>query len=146
MCESDIHTSTHRYLDMEARLETKTTASFKDLLVWKQAMELAKDCYLLTRSFPKEEIYGLTSQIRRASSSIPANIAEGTGRGSTKDYIQFLKIARGSVRELETHLLLSVNVGLTTSDSIAPILEQVDSVSCLLGRLIQSLTKKCEGA
>ncbi|MDO8586930.1 MAG: four helix bundle protein [Armatimonadota bacterium] len=120
-------------------MEKEKVMSFKDLLVWKQAMGLARDCYLMTRGFPKEELYGMTSQIRRASCSIPANIAEGTGRGSPKDYVQFLKIARGSVRELETHLLLSAQVNLTTAEVIAPILKQTESVAILLGRLIASL-------
>jgi four helix bundle protein len=113
--------------------------SFKDLMVWNQAMGLAKMCFLLTRSFPREELYGMTSQIRRASSSIPANIAEGSGRGSRKDYIQFLRIAKGSARELETHLLLSAEVEITMREHIEPILRQLDSVSILLGRLIHAL-------
>ena len=115
-------------------------ASFKDLLVWKQAMQLAKACYLVTRSFPKEELYGLTAQIRRASSSIPANIAEGSGRGSRRDYVQFLRVAQGSVRELETHLLLSVEVNLVAPQAIGPIQKQVESVAILLGKLIRALS------
>jgi len=99
----------------------------------------SRECYLLTRQFPKEELYGMISQIRRASSSIPANIAEGSGRGSRKDYIQFLRIAQGSVRELETHLLLSVEVELATLQIVTPILKQTESVAILLGKLIRSL-------
>lgn len=118
---------------------TNGVQSFRDLLVWKQSMELAKACYLLTRGFPKEEAYGLTSQIRRASTSVPANIAEGTGRGSRKDYAQFLKIARGSLRELETHLLLSVDVGVTSAAPLASLFDQIESVGILLGKLIRSL-------
>jgi four helix bundle protein len=121
-------------------MQERHVQSFKDLLVWKQSMELAKDCYLLTRGFPKEELFCLTSQIRRASVSVPANIAEGSGRGSRKDYVQFLRIAQGSIRELETHLLLSIEIGLTKPAIVDPILRQVESVAILLGKLIRSLS------
>jgi four helix bundle protein len=121
-------------------MQEKHLESFKDLLVWKQSMELAKNCYVLTRGFPKEELFCLTSQIRRASTSVPANIAEGSGRGSRKDYVQFLRIAQGSIRELETHILLSVEVGLTTLAIANPILRQAESVAILLGKLIRSLS------
>ena len=83
--------------------------SYRDLEVWKLAMSLAQGSYLLTRTFPKEELFGLTSQIcGRAAASIPANIAEGYGRDNPGDYIHMLRIANGSLKELETHLLLSV--------------------------------------
>ena len=116
-------------------------SSFKELLVWQQAMWLAKECYFLTKSFPREEIYGMTSQIRRAAASIPANIAEGSARGSQKDFAQFLRIAQGSLRELETHLLLSIDIGMVTSEYAEPILQHIESVSILLMRLIQSTQK-----
>lgn len=111
---------------------------FKSLLVWQQGMTLAKDCYLLTRNFPKEEMFALTMQIRRAAASIPANIAEGSGRGTPKDFANFLRIAMGSLRELETHLLLSQSIELSTPLQIQPLLQQVESVSKLLLRLIKS--------
>ena len=75
--------------------------SYRELRVWQMSMRLAEDCYRLTRTFPKEELFGLTSQIRRASSRIPANIAEGYGRGHRGEYLQFLRIAQGSLNELE---------------------------------------------
>ena len=103
-------------------------------------MALAKDCYLLTRTFPKEEMYGMTSQIRRAASSIPANIAEGSARGTAKDFASFLRIAQGSLRELETHLLLSAEVELTTGQNMEPLLTQINSISYLLVRLIAAQT------
>jgi four helix bundle protein len=84
--------------------------SFKDLEVWQMAMTLAADCYHLTARFPKEEIYSMTAQIRRAAASVPANIAEGHGRENTGAFIQFLRIAQGSLKELETHLLLAERV------------------------------------
>jgi len=84
-----------------------TIESYKDLEVWQMAMTLAQDCYLLTTRFPKDEMYGMSAQIRRAAVSIPANIAEGYGRDQTGPFVQFLRIAQGSARELETHLILT---------------------------------------
>ncbi len=81
--------------------------NYKELEVWQIAMDLAETCYQITRGFPKEELFGLTSQIRRAAVSIPANIAEGHARHHTKEYLQFLGVARGSLMELETHLLVA---------------------------------------
>ena len=81
--------------------------SYKDLDVWQVAMTLAQESYLLTARFPKDETYGMAAQIRRAAVSIPANIAEGYGRDQTGSFVQFLKIAQGSARELETHLILA---------------------------------------
>ncbi len=84
--------------------------SFKDLVVWQRAMELAEAVYNESKVFPREEQYGLQSQMRRAAVSIPSNIAEGSKRGSRKDYVQFLRIANGSAAELETQILLSEQV------------------------------------
>ncbi|MFN8579072.1 MAG: four helix bundle protein [Candidatus Sericytochromatia bacterium] len=83
----------------------------KDLEVWKKSINLSKKVYLLTKSFPKEEIYGLINQIRRSSVSIPSNIAEGAARQSNKEFIQFLYIALGSLAELETQLIISREIG-----------------------------------
>lgn len=113
--------------------------SYRDLTVWQESMNLAENCYKLTRSFPKEEIYGMVSQVRRSAVSIPANIAEGYGREYRQEYIQFLRIAQGSLKELETHLILSQRVELTTSDQIDSILKQSESVGKLLRALIRSL-------
>ena len=113
--------------------------SFKDLDVWQLAMKLAGACYVVTRKFPKEEMYGMTSQIRRAATSIPANIAEGYGRDQTGSFIQFLRIAQGSARELETHLLLAEQIELLTSE-IAKLLHlDCERVSKMLRALIRSL-------
>jgi four helix bundle protein len=90
----------------------------KDLDVWKESMRLAKDVYALTTKFPKEEMYGLTSQIRRSAVSIPSNIAEGAGRNSNKEFIQFLYISLGSLAELETQILLSKDFGLLQGDVV----------------------------
>jgi four helix bundle protein len=102
-------------------------------------MNLAETCYRTTRQFPKEELYGLTSQIRRSAVSIPANIAEGYGRKNRKEYLQFLYISQGSLRELETHLLLSLRVDLVSKSAITPLLDQCDLVGKLLHGLIRSL-------
>lgn len=80
--------------------------SHEELIVWQRSMELVAEIYKLTDSFPKEEVYGLTSQIRRAAVSIPSNIAEGRGRGTRKDFVQFLRIAFGSGAELQTQLMI----------------------------------------
>src|SRR5437588_847266 len=109
--------------------------SYRDLKVWQDGMALAKGCYVVTRQFPREELFGLTSQIRRAAVSIPANIAEGNGRECTGDYIHFLRIAQGSLKELETHLLLASDVGLCRSDTVQPLLSQADQI----GRMVRAL-------
>ena len=111
--------------------------SYRDLDIWKRAMELAEAVYLLTRNFPREERYGMTSQMRRSAASIPANIAEGWSRG-TKEFNQFLNIARGSLRELETHLLLSQRVGLCSPEAVHPLLENAQ----ILGKQILTLQRK----
>ena len=105
--------------------------SYRDLKVWQVGMDLAEECYLATRIFPKEELYGMISQIRRASASIPANIAEGHGRKTKKEYIQFLYIAQGSLKELETHLMLARRVKLSSSEVIDSLLNQCESVGRL---------------
>ena len=94
---------------------TEKTGSYKDLIVWQQAMDLAVAVYGATKSWPKEEIYGLTSQVRRAASSVPANIAEGYGREVRGSYQQFLRIAQGSLKELETQLLIAERTGIASN-------------------------------
>jgi len=89
--------------------------SYRDLIVWQKSMSLAREIYHLTKSFPKEEIYGLTSQIRRCAVSIPSNIAEGKGRGSDKEFVRFLQISLGSLYELNTQLELSYDLSYVKS-------------------------------
>ncbi len=117
----------------------QTIRSYRDLRVWREAMDLVEQCYRLAGTFPREEIYGLTSQIRRASVSIPSNIAEGYGRDSTGAYVQFLKIAQGSLKELETLLLVTERVLGTPAHITAPLLERCDVVGRMLAGLIRSL-------
>ena len=95
-----------------------------------------------TRAFPKEEMFGLTSQIRRASSSVPANIAEGYGRESRRDYIKFLRIAQGSLKELETHWILAREVGLAQHKAVEPLLDETDALGRMLRALIRRLQEK----
>ncbi|MFC1712086.1 four helix bundle protein [Candidatus Poribacteria bacterium] len=102
-----------------------TMKTHKDLNVWKQSIDLAKEVYSLTRDFPKEEIHGLVSQMRRAAVSVPSNIAEGAARNSRKEFIRFLYISLGSLAELETQLLLSKELGFCKSDGIDEDIEKI---------------------
>ena len=120
--------------------------SHKDLDVWQTAMNLAEGCYAATKSFPREEMFGMSAQIRRASTSIAANIAEGYGRESTASFIQFLRIAQGSQKELETHLLLAVRVGLLQTVAADPLLRDTESVGRMLRNLIRSLQAKLKNS
>ena len=113
--------------------------SYRDLLVWEQAMQLAAAVYRQTRAWPREEVYGLTSQARRSAASVPSNIAEGYGRENRGSYVQLLRIAQGSLKELETHLLLAERIGLATTAELAPLLVQCESVGKLLRALIRKL-------
>jgi four helix bundle protein len=116
--------------------------SYRELRVWQEAMAIARACYVLTRRFPKDEMYGMTSQIRRASTSLAANIAEGHGRENTGSFVQFLRIAQGSLKELETHLLLAEQVQIAKSSGTEPILTQCESLGKMLRSLIRSLQEK----
>ena len=116
--------------------------NFKDLKIWQFGMDIAEQCYKLTQHFPKSELYGLTSQIRRASVSIPANIAEGYGREYRNDYVRFLRMAQGSLKELETHLLLAERIDFTTSEAIVPILKKCDECGRMTRALIRKLQEK----
>jgi len=105
-------------------------------------MQLAEDCYKATQGFPREEIFGMTSQIRRASAAIPANIAEGWGRSGTREYMQFLRVAQGSLKELETHLILSQRVGLLEAGQATPLLTQCNELGKMIRSLFGSLKRK----
>ncbi|MEO9124717.1 MAG: four helix bundle protein [Microcoleus sp.] len=113
--------------------------SHREQYIWERGIYVCQLCYELTKSFHPSELYGLTSQIRRASVSVPANIAEGYGRVSTKEYIRFLQIALGSLRELDTHLVISEKVGLGTHQQISPVVKEVDEVTRLIVSTINKL-------
>lgn len=113
--------------------------------MWQRAMDLAVECYALTKEFPKEEIYGLVSQIRRASVSIAANIAEGYGREATGAYVHHLKIAQGSLKELETHLIISTRVGVVTLEQVGSAISMSDEIGRMLRSLIRRLQDERHG-
>ena len=103
---------------------------------------IAERVYRLTKGFPKDEVYGMTSQIRRAAVSVAANIAEGHGRENSGSFVQFLRIAQGSLKELETHLLLALRVELASTKELEPILRQCDELGRMLRSLIRSIQRK----
>jgi four helix bundle protein len=120
----------------------KRINSYQDLKVWREAMTLAEQAYRLTAEFPKDETYGMVTQIRRASVSIAANIAEWHGRESTGSFIQFLRMSQGSLKELETHLLLSARVGICSDATAEPLLGKCDELGKMLRSLIRALQRK----
>ncbi len=113
--------------------------SYRDLVAWQQAVELAATIYALTKDWPREELYGLTSQVRRAAVSVAANIAEGYGRDNLGSYVQFLRIAQGSLKEVETHLLIAKRVGV--ANEVESALAEADRVGKILGGLIRKLAE-----
>lgn len=116
--------------------------SYRDLSVWQAGRALVKHVYLATRAFPKEEMYGLTQQVRRAAVSIPSNIAEGHGRGSTRDYLRYLSIAMGSIAEVETQLLLASDLGFLKQDELERLIGLLDEIGKMLRGLQKSLQAK----
>ncbi|MGD9855981.1 MAG: four helix bundle protein [Planctomycetaceae bacterium] len=113
--------------------------SYRDLKVWQKSIDLTVECYAATKAFPDDERYGLTSQIRRAAGSLAANIAEGHGRGSTKPFLNFLWIANGSLRELETHLIIAGRLGYLSRDDAKPLFAQMKEIGRMLIGLRRSL-------
>lgn len=115
--------------------------NYTELDVWKYTRDLVKQVYLLTKSFPQEELYGLTNQIRRCAVSIPSNIAEGIGRQSNKETIHFLFIAKGSLQEVETQLYLSFDLEYISEEQLEDILQKVISSKKLLNGFINYYKK-----
>ncbi len=113
--------------------------SFKDLIVWQKAMDLVVVVYQVTAVFPHDERFGLTIQIRRAAVSVPSNIAEGQGRGPGNDFIRYLNIAKGSLQEIDTQLILAVRLGFLTQEKYETISIQIVEVLKLLHGLIRSI-------
>ena len=114
----------------------------KDLRVWQQSIEMVTSIYLMTQSFPKEETFGLVSQLRRASVSVPSNIAEGYARGTDKEKLHFLRISSGSMSEVETQLMLSLNLGYIDQEKYNKLSETVTSVWKQLNSLISSIKNR----
>ncbi len=115
--------------------------SYQDLVVWQKSRALGKEIRKITRKLPKEEQYALADQMRRAADSIPSNIAEGHERGTTKEFINFLAIARGSNAELQTQMLLCVEYEYVFQDDVAVALGLTEEVMRMLHKLIQSLQR-----
>ena len=115
---------------------------YSELKVWHKSMDLAVEIYQLVKFLPKEELYGLSDQMRRAVVSIPSNIAEGHQRSATKDYIRFLFIAKGSLGELETQLLLCERLGYVNNEISRPIYSRCEEIGRMLSGLINSLQEK----
>lgn len=117
---------------------------FRELEVWQLAMMLARQVYSITAEFPREQRYGLSSQVQRSAVSIPSNIAEGNARAGTRDYARFISVAQGSCAELQTQLLLASDLGLGGASEIQDALETCDRVGQMLLRLHQALSRKLE--
>ncbi|MGI6639416.1 MAG: four helix bundle protein [Desulfobulbus sp.] len=118
---------------------TMLVKSYKDLIVWQKAMDLVQLVYQATKIFPKEELYGLTNQVRRAVVSIPSNIAEGQARQSSAEFKNFLSIARGSLAEVETQLLIAMRLGYLNQEQLAPIMAVHREISKMLPALMAKL-------
>ena len=117
-------------------------ASYRELIAWKKGMQLVTDVYAATRQFPREEMYGLTSQIRRSAVSVPSNVAEGHGRTTNRDRHYFITAARGSVLELQTQIEIALNVGYLERDRAAKLIESADEVGRIINGLMRSLRAK----
>ncbi len=115
--------------------------TYKDLLIWQKGIDIVKEIYLLCQEIPNDELFGLQSQIKRSSISIPSNIAEGWGRNYTKNYIQFLKISRGSLFELETQLIIAKELDFISTDSYNRIQVLITEESKMLNAFIKSIDK-----
>jgi len=114
----------------------------KDLDVWKDSIELVVKTYQITKGFPKEELYGLTSQIRRAAVSVPANISEGSARNYTQEFIRFLRIAQASLSEFETLLLISLKLNYLEKEMFQNIQGRIFKLNAQLSGLIKSISRK----
>ena len=119
--------------------------SYRDLYVWRKAMLLAREGYALSRRLPPNEVHALSAQLRRAVVSVPANIAEGNGRSSLRSYLLHLHIARGSLHEVETLVLVAIAAGLVSPSHAEPVLALASETSRLLTRLVKALRAKMDG-
>ncbi|HZN34330.1 MAG TPA: four helix bundle protein [Pirellulaceae bacterium] len=117
-------------------------SSFKDLIVWQKSIELIEEVYRLSATFPKQETYGLSSQLQRAAVSIAANIAEGSGRHSTKEYVHHLSYSLGSLAEVETYFVVCVKLGYATQKSVSSLETKADQIGKMLRSLQKALRRK----
>jgi four helix bundle protein len=115
--------------------------SYRDLEVWQKGMDLVVLCYDIAKQFPSDELYGLTSQLRRAAVSVPANIAEGHARSHTKEFLYHLSIAYGSLMEIETHVQIAQRVGYVSEVTVDDLLQRTAEVGRMLNGLKRSLNK-----
>jgi four helix bundle protein len=115
---------------------------YRDLIVWQKAMDLVETVYRITAAFPKEEVYGLTSQLRRAAVSVPSNIAEGNGRNTTRDYVHFLGMAYGSVKEMETQVLIAERLRYVSAHHSDELVKMTGEIARLISGLMNSLNRK----
>jgi four helix bundle protein len=115
------------------------SGSFRDLLAWQKAIELVSEIYSCTRGFPREEQFGLTNQLRRAAVSVPSNIAEGKGRSTDKDFSLFLHHARGSLREIETQLIIAHRLAYLSEETSGKLIAQAGEPARILNGLIRSI-------
>lgn len=113
--------------------------SYREQFIWKRSVDLAVNCYDLTKHFPQAEIYGFTSQIRRAAVSVAANIAEGYGRRTKNEYLQFLHISLGSLRELDTELIIAKRVGLAEANLFTPLINEVEEMQKIMVATINKI-------
>ncbi len=118
--------------------------SYRDLEVWNKAIDLVVECYQITKEFPRSEVYGLTSQLRRAAVSIPANIAEGRERQHTKEFLQHLSVAYGSLAELETHLQIAQRLNYLDIAHVDQVLEKTAEIGRMINGLCRSLQNKAD--
>ncbi len=117
-------------------------STYKDLIVWQKSIALVTSLYAITKTFPADEKFGIVSQINRAAISVPANIAEGWGRESSKNYLQFLRISRDSLMELETLMIISRNLNYINEQNFLEVNKQIDEVGKILHGLIKSVQQK----
>lgn len=128
-----------------ARVESRESSkvkSYRDLLVWQKAMDFAMEIYAVTKNFPKEELYGLTSQMKRSALSIPSNIAEGSSRRTTGEFLRYINIATGSLAEIETQIIFAAHLSFVNQKAEAGLLKKADEISRMLQGLHRSLASK----
>jgi four helix bundle protein len=123
-------------------LKIEKMSTFRELLVWQKSMALVTEIYQLTNAFPKEEVYSLTSQIRRSGVSIPSNIAEGYGRNGTKDYLRFLNIAIASLFEMQTQIEIAYNLKYINEIQFNKIFEESREVERMMGSFIRKINER----